>query len=199
MGLEFNNVSQLSQNQTVIKDSKKNEINNNESNDKEIQNQQKIQSCYNELGTYSAPSMDNICSIWNNGFKSEGNNFYSQHMGFCDEYGNAAQAYGQAVLNNQSENNLDSLLDNIVAATQKAVSGLKNLITQEESFINKNISSGNDNNQQPGMNNLLSSILNPQQTNKSSNGLNNDQVNNNNTASNDFLGVFKTVIKSLLG
>ena len=186
MGLEFNNVSQLSQNQTVIKDSKKNEINNNESNDKEIQNQQKIQSCYNELGTYSAPSMDNICSIWNNGFKSEGNNFFFLHMGFCDEYGNAAQAYGQAVLNNQSEN-LDSLLNNIVTATRKAVSGLKNLITQENAFINnKMTASENDSNQQSSMDNVLFSVLNPNQGNKS-----------NSNSANNLIGVFETVIKSL--
>ena len=109
-------------------------------------NQVEISNCYNELGKYSAPSMDNICSIWNAGFKQDGNNFYAQHMGYCDEYGVAAKNYGDAVLN--GSNDLDKLVDNIKAATQKGVAGLKALIVQENSFINDNHINQQDNNKE---------------------------------------------------
>ena len=109
-------------------------------------NQVEISNCYNELGKYSAPSMDNICSIWNAGYKQDGNNFYAQHMGYCDEYGVAAKNYGDAVLN--GSNDLDKLVDNIKAATQKSVAGLKALIVQENSFINDNHINQQDNNKE---------------------------------------------------
>lgn len=109
-------------------------------------NQVEISNCYNELGKYSAPSMDNICSIWNAGYKQDGNNFYAQHMGYCDEYGVAAKNYGDAVLN--GSNDLDKLVDNIKAATQKGVAGLKALIVQENSFINDNHINQQDNNKE---------------------------------------------------
>ena len=109
-------------------------------------NQVEISNCYNELGKYSAPSMDNICSIWNAGYKQDGNNFYALHMGYCDEYGVAAKNYGDAVLN--GSNDLDKLVDNIKAATQKGVAGLKALIVQENSFINDNHINQQDNNKE---------------------------------------------------
>ena len=109
-------------------------------------NQAEISNCYNELGKYSAPSMENICSIWNAGYKQDGNNFYAQHMGYCDEYGVAAKNYGDAVLN--GSNDLDKLVDNIKAATQKGVAGLKALIVQENSFINDNHINQQDNNKE---------------------------------------------------
>ena len=109
-------------------------------------NQVEISNCYNELGKYSAPSMDNICSIWNAGYKQDGNNFYAQHMGYCDEYGVAAKNCGDAVLN--GSNDLDKLVDNIKAATQKGVAGLKALIVQENSFINDNHINQQDNNKE---------------------------------------------------
>lgn len=109
-------------------------------------NQVEISNCYNELGKYSAPSMENICSIWNAGYKQDGNNFYAQHMGYCDEYGVAAKNYGDAVLN--GSNDLDKLVDNIKAATQKGVAGLKALIVQENSFINDNHINQQDNNKE---------------------------------------------------
>lgn len=109
-------------------------------------NQVEISNCYNELGKYSAPSMENICSIWNAGYKQDGNNFYTQHMGYCDEYGVAAKNYGDAVLN--GSNDLDKLVDNIKAATQKGVAGLKALIVQENSFINDNHINQQDNNKE---------------------------------------------------
>ncbi len=109
-------------------------------------NQVEISNCYNELGKYSAPSMDNICSIWNAGYKQDGNNFYVQHMGYCDEYGDAAKNYGDAVLN--GSNDLDKLVEDIKAATQKGVAGLKALIVQENSFINDNHINQQDNNKE---------------------------------------------------
>ena len=109
-------------------------------------NQVEISNCYNELGKYSAPSMDNICSIWNAGYKQDGNNFYAQHSGYCDEYGDAAKNYGDAVLN--GSNDLDKLVDNIKAVTQKGVAGLKALIVQENSFINDNHINQQDNNKE---------------------------------------------------
>lgn len=109
-------------------------------------NQVEISNCYNELGKYSAPSMENICSIWNAGYKQDGNNFYAQHMGYCDEYGDAAKNYGDAVL--KGSNDLDKLVDNIKAATQKGVAGLKALIVQENSFINDNHINQQDNNKE---------------------------------------------------
>lgn len=109
-------------------------------------NQAEISNCYNELGKYSAPSMENICSIWNAGYKQDGNNFYAQHMGYCDEYGVAAKNYGDAVLN--GSNDLDKLVENIKAATQKGVAGLKALIVQENSFINDNHINQQDNNKE---------------------------------------------------
>ena len=109
-------------------------------------NQVEISNCYNELGKYSAPSMDNICSIWNAGYKQDGNNFYVQHMGYCDEYGDAAKNYGDAVLKGSED--LDKLVDNIKAATQKGVAGLKALIVQENSFINDNHINQQDNNKE---------------------------------------------------
>ena len=109
-------------------------------------NQVEISNCYNELGKYSAPSMDNICSIWNAGYKQDGNNFYAQHMGYCDEYGVAAKNYGDAVLN--GSNDLDKLVEDIKAATQKGVAGLKALIVQENSFINDNHINQQDNNKE---------------------------------------------------
>lgn len=109
-------------------------------------NQVEISNCYNELGKYSAPSMDNICSIWNAGYKQDGNNFYAQHSGYCDEYGVAAKDYGDAVLNGSED--LDKLVDNIKAATQKGVAGLKALIVQENSFINDNHINQQDNNKE---------------------------------------------------
>lgn len=109
-------------------------------------NQVEISNCYNELGKYSAPSMDNICSIWNAGYKQDGNNFYAQHSGYCDEYGVAAKDYGDAVLN--GSNDLDKLVEDIKAATQKGVAGLKALIVQENSFINDNHINQQDNNKE---------------------------------------------------
>lgn len=109
-------------------------------------NQAEISNCYNELGKYSAPSMENICSIWNAGYKQDGNNFYAQHMGYCDEYGVAAKNYGDAVLN--GSNDLDKLVEDIKAATQKGVAGLKALIVQENSFINDNHINQQDNNKE---------------------------------------------------
>ncbi len=109
-------------------------------------NQVEISNCYNELGKYSAPSMDNICSIWNAGYKQDGNNFYAQHMGYCDEYGVAAKNYGDAVLKGSED--LDKLVDNIKAVTQKSVAGLKALIVQENSFINDNHINQQDNNKE---------------------------------------------------
>lgn len=109
-------------------------------------NQVEISNCYNELGKYSAPSMENICSIWNAGYKQDGNNFYAQHMGYCDEYGDAAKNYGDAVLN--GSNDLDKLVEDIKAATQKGVAGLKALIVQENSFINDNHINQQDNNKE---------------------------------------------------
>ncbi len=109
-------------------------------------NQVEISNCYNELGKYSAPSMDNICSIWNAGYKQDGNNFYVQHMGYCDEYGDAAKNYGDAVLKGSED--LDKLVDNIKAVTQKSVAGLKALIVQENSFINDNHINQQDNNKE---------------------------------------------------
>ena len=109
-------------------------------------NQVEISNCYNELGKYSAPSMDNICSIWNAGYKQDGNNFYAQHSGYCDEYGDAAKNYGDAVLN--GSNDLDKLVEDIKAATQKGVAGLKALIVQENSFINDNHINQQDNNKE---------------------------------------------------
>lgn len=109
-------------------------------------NQVEISNCYNELGKYSSPSMDNICSIWNAGYKQDGNNFYAQHMGYCDEYGVAAKNYGDAVLN--GSNDLDKLVEDIKAATQKGVAGLKALIVQENSFINDNHINQQDNNKE---------------------------------------------------
>ena len=109
-------------------------------------NQVEISNCYNELGKYSAPSMDNICSIWNAGYKQDGNNFYAQHSGYCDEYGVAAKDYGDAVLNGSED--LDKLVDNIKAVTQKSVAGLKALIVQENSFINDNHINQQDNNKE---------------------------------------------------
>lgn len=109
-------------------------------------NQVEISNCYNELGKYSAPSMDNICSIWNAGYKQDGNNFYAQHMGYCDEYGVAAKNYGDAVLN--GSNDLDKLVEDIKVATQKGVAGLKALIVQENSFINDNHINQQDNNKE---------------------------------------------------
>lgn len=109
-------------------------------------NQVEISNCYNELGKYSAPSMDNICSIWNAGYKQDGNNFYVQHSGYCDEYGDAAKNYGDAVLKGSED--LDKLVDNIKAVTQKSVAGLKALIVQENSFINDNHINQQDNNKE---------------------------------------------------
>lgn len=109
-------------------------------------NQVEISNCYNELGKYSAPSMDNICSIWNAGYKQDGNNFYAQHSGYCDEYGDAAKNYGDAVLKGSED--LDKLVDNIKAVTQKSVAGLKALIVQENSFINDNHINQQDNNKE---------------------------------------------------
>ena len=109
-------------------------------------NQVEISNCYNELGKYSAPSMDNICSIWNAGYKQDGNNFYAQHSGYCDNYGVAAKDYGDAVLNGSDD--LDKLVDNIKAVTQKSVAGLKALIVQENSFINDNHINQQDNNKE---------------------------------------------------
>lgn len=109
-------------------------------------NQVEISNCYNELGKYSAPSMDNICSIWNAGYKQDGNNFYAQHSGYCDEYGDAAKNYGDAVLKGSED--LDKLVDNIKAVTQKSVAGLKALIVQENSFINDNHITQQDNNKE---------------------------------------------------
>ena len=109
-------------------------------------NQVEISNCYNELGKYSAPSMENICSIWNAGYKQDGNNFYAQHSGYCDEYGDAAKNYGDAVLKGSED--LDKLVDNIKAVTQKSVAGLKALIVQENSFINDNHINQQDNNKE---------------------------------------------------
>ena len=90
--------------------------------------------------------MDNICSIWNAGYKQDGNNFYAQHSGYCDEYGVAAKDYGDAVL--KGSDDLDKLVDNIKAVTQKSVAGLKALIVQENSFINDNHINQQDNNKE---------------------------------------------------
>ena len=109
-------------------------------------NQVEISNCYNELGEYSAPSMVNICSIWNAGYKQDGNNFYAQHSGYCDEYGDAAKNYGDAVLKGSED--LDKLVDNIKAVTQKSVAGLKALIVQENSFLNDNHINQQDNNKE---------------------------------------------------
>lgn len=98
--------------------------------------QDEIRSCYNELGEYSAPSMNNICSIWNNNFTDAGNSFYSEHMHYCDIYGDAAALYGQGIRNGST--NLETLLENIKTATKSAISGLKQLISKEEQFMNKN-------------------------------------------------------------
>lgn len=97
---------------------------------------QDIKKYYDELGEYTKPSMDNICSIWNQGFKSEGNGFYNKHSEFCDIYGNAAAKFGQALQSNQ---NLKSALMAVKNATNEAVLGLKGLINQENAFMSKNI------------------------------------------------------------
>ncbi len=94
-----------------------------------------IRNCYNELGEYSAPSMENICSIWNNNFKEAGNNFYAEHMQYCDIYGDAAATYGQGIRNGS---NLEPLLENIKTSTKSAINGLKQLITKEKQFITQN-------------------------------------------------------------
>lgn len=96
----------------------------------------RISLCYNELGQYSAPSMDNICSIFNNGFKADGNNFYSAHSGYCDIYGAAASAFGNAL--HQQSNDLEASTQNVEAATRRAVAGLQGLIVQEKSFMTRN-------------------------------------------------------------
>lgn len=123
-------------------------------------NQVEISNCYNELGKYSAPSMDNICSIWNAGYKQDGNNFYAQHSGYCDEYGDAAKNYGDAVLKGSED--LDKLVDNIKAVTQKSVAGLKALIVQENSFINDNHINQQDNNKEFA-NNTFDNNSNPKE------------------------------------
>ncbi len=120
--------------------------------------QDEIGQCYNELCKYSAPSMDNICSIWNAGYKQDGNNFYAQHMGYCDEYGDAAKNYGDAVLKGSED--LDKLVENIKTVTQKSVAGLKSLIVQENSFINEKHINQQDNNDNEFANNTFANFTN---------------------------------------
>ena len=120
--------------------------------------QDEIGQCYDELCKYSAPSMDNICSIWNAGYKQDGNNFYVQHMGYCDEYGDAAKNYGDAVLKGSED--LDKLVENIKAVTQKSVAGLKSLIVQENSFINEKHINQQDNKDSEFANNTFPNFIN---------------------------------------
>lgn len=107
----------------------------NNDNAKKIQ--EEISKYYQELGQYSAPSMQNICDIFNSGFKTEGNQFYTEHMGFCDIYGVAASNLGQAEQSKNSDE-ISSALANVKKATEQAVGGLKGLIVEETSFKDKN-------------------------------------------------------------
>lgn len=97
--------------------------------------EKEINKCYNELGEYASSSMGNICSIWDNNFKEVANNFNSEHMQYCNIYGNAAAAYGNGISNGS---NLEPLLENIKTSTQTAINGLKQLIVKEKQFMKKN-------------------------------------------------------------
>jgi len=116
-------------------------VNSSSANKKD--NEAIIGSCYDELGNYSAPSMINITNIWNHGFKEDSNNFYGEHMQYCDLYGNAAKQYGNAIGANSDANVLSQAVTLIKNATQIAVEGLKALISKEEQFkTQNNISDG---------------------------------------------------------
>lgn len=106
-------------------------------------NEAVIQSCFTELEKYSAPSMQNICDIFNSGFKEDGNAFYGEHMKYCDLYGSAAQQYGQAHMANDGDSILSKALELVKSSTQIAVTGLKSLIVEEKAFkTQKNIADG---------------------------------------------------------
>lgn len=117
---------------------KEDSTNFNQQKEKQINSQQadeEIRNCYNELGKYSAPSMENICSIWNNNFKAAGDTFYAEHMQYCDTYGDAAALYGKGI---QNSSDIEPLLENIKTATKSAINGLKQLITKEKQFMTQN-------------------------------------------------------------
>ena len=119
-------------------------VNNDNSKQSEFSDYfQKIRKCYDELGSYAEPSITNICSIWNNGFKTEGNNFYSKHSGYCDIYSAAASSFGDAV---KQKYDLDEAYSNVEKSTAVAVASLKGLIVEEKTFMKQNkIETENDN------------------------------------------------------
>lgn len=102
-----------------------------------------INSCYSELLTYSKPSMENICSIWNYGnntFKTDGDNFYKEHMTNCDEYGYAAKSFGDKTSKSDvTKEIIANALNSLKEATKNAVAGLKALIIKETNFIKTNM------------------------------------------------------------
>ena len=95
-------------------------------------NQVEISNCYNELGKYSAPSMDNICEMMNNNI-SESSIFYNKHIGFCNVYGDAATKYGDC----KTSKDFKDYIENVKNATETAVNGLKNLIVDEKQVLNE--------------------------------------------------------------
>lgn len=101
---------------------------------------QQIKEYYNNLGTYSAPSMDNICDLYNSGHTQEGDHFHKEHMSFCDLYGNAAIAFGNVLRDAATKtiNDIKNAVNAIKVATEKAINGLKNLIQKEEAVIEAN-------------------------------------------------------------
>ena len=99
-----------------------------------------IREYYQNLGNYSAPSMDNICDLYNSGLQKEGKFFHGQHMSFCDLYGNAALAFGSVLRNSATKtvNDIKNAVDNVKTATEKATNGLRTLIQKEEAVIEAN-------------------------------------------------------------
>ena len=101
---------------------------------------QQIKEYFNNLGTYSAPSMDNICDLYNSGHKKEGDAFHKEHMSFCDLYGNAALAFGNVLRDaaTKTVNDIKNAINAVKVANEKAIEGLKVLIQQEEDVIQEN-------------------------------------------------------------
>ena len=94
-----------------------------------------IDVCYNSLGKYTAPSMDNICELFNKGFKDESDYFYVDHMAFCNEYGDKALAFGNSIKDESDTSTIQNALFEVKKATLKAIIGLKKLITKEKEKI----------------------------------------------------------------
>lgn len=101
---------------------------------------QQIKEYYNNLGMYSAPSMENICDLYNSGHKCEGEHFHKEHTNFCDLYGNAALAFGNVLRDaaTKTVNDVKDAINAVKYASEKATNGLKALIQKEEAVIEAN-------------------------------------------------------------